>query len=301
MISNPHVDDLHIKIIDSGHKNAVIGTTTIRTSDIMAQPDMEYSCQSFNLKGVTGKEVIKLAASVMCLSKAAPSQETLEDSKPEPLKKKSVVGETEEGNKVPQEELENKTNEDLVFAEQEPADKADLPIPALDQMLASTIAPIAKVSLAKGNELDMDTFLSRETELRQRIVPGVGKIKVTLKFCGVQNELTVIVYEAKGLPGGDLPDPYVKLYLLPERSKKSKRKTDFVKDTVTPVFNETFEYEIPALKIPSHQLEVSVVDRKGVFSRGSTMGRCVIDLDQVMSKEINQKWFDLIEVDEDSD
>jgi len=220
------------------------------------------------------------------------------------LKKKSVVGEAEEGKEVPQEELENKTNEDLVFAEQVPSDRTDLPIPALDQMLASTIAPIAKVSLAQGNELDMDTFLSRETELRQRIVPGVGKIKLTLKFCGVQNELTVIVYEAKGLPGGDLPDPpdpYVKLYLLPDRSKKSKRKTDFIKDTVTPVFNETFEYEIPALKIPEHQLEVSVVDRKGVFSRGSTMGRCVIDLDQVMSKEINQKWFDLIEVDEDSD
>ena len=128
MISNPHVDDLHIKIIDSGHKNAVIGTTTIRTSDIMAQPDMEYSCQSFNLKGVTGKEVIKLAASVMCLSKAAPCQETLEDSKrkesmkkqstvSEPLKKKSVINEAVV-TEVPQEEVENKTNEDLVFAEQ---------------------------------------------------------------------------------------------------------------------------------------------------------------------------------------
>jgi len=305
MISNPHVDDLHIKIIDSGHKNAVIGTTTIRTSDIMAQPDMSYSCQCFNLKGVTGKEVIKLALSVLCLSKAAPSQEESlkkQSTVSEPLKKKSVIDEAVV-TEVPQEELENKTNEDLVFAEQVPADKAVLPIPALDQMLASTIAPIAKISTA-GNELEMDTFLNRETELRQRIVPGVGKIKLTLKFCGVQNELTVIVYEAKGLPGGDLPDPpdpYVKLYLLPDRSKKSKRKTDFIKDTVTPVFNETFEYEIPALKIPSHQLEVSVVDRKGVFSRGSTMGRCVIDLDQVTSKEINQKWFDLIEVDEDSD
>ena len=136
MVSNPHVDDLHIKIIDSGHKNAVIGTTTIRTSDIMAQPDMEYSCQSFNLKGVTGKEVIKLAASVVCLSKAAPCQETLEDSKrkqsmkkqstvselkkssiSEPLKKKSVVGEAV-ATEVPQEEVENKTNEDLVSAEQ---------------------------------------------------------------------------------------------------------------------------------------------------------------------------------------
>ena len=136
MISNPHVDDLHIKIIDSGHKNAVIGTTTIRTSDIMAQPDMEYSCQSFNLKGVTGKEVIKLAASVVCLSKAAPCQETLEYSKrkqsmkkqstvsepkkssiSEPLKKKSVINKAVV-TEVPQEEVENKTNEDLVSAEQ---------------------------------------------------------------------------------------------------------------------------------------------------------------------------------------
>ena len=129
MISNPHVDDLHIKIIDSGHKNAVIGTTTIRTSDIMAQPDMEYSCQSFNLKGVTGKEVIKLALSVVCLSKAAPCQETLEEEKrrkeslkkqstvSEPLKKKSVIDEAVV-TEVPQEEVENKTNEDLVSAEQ---------------------------------------------------------------------------------------------------------------------------------------------------------------------------------------
>ena len=89
----------------------------------------------------------------------------------------------------------------------------------------------------------------------------------------------MILYEATGLPGGDLPDPpdpYVKTYLLPDRCKKSKRKSDAKKDTVTPVWNETFEYEIPAMKLASNQLEVSVVDKKGIFSRRSTMGRCVI-------------------------
>ena len=50
-VGNPHVDDLHIQIIDQGHKNANIGTTTIRTSDIMASPDMEYVCQPFHLRG----------------------------------------------------------------------------------------------------------------------------------------------------------------------------------------------------------------------------------------------------------
>ena len=49
----------------------------------MAQPEMEYPCQSFNLKGAGGKETIKLAASLVCLTKAAPYQdnEKIEDLK----------------------------------------------------------------------------------------------------------------------------------------------------------------------------------------------------------------------------
>lgn len=330
LITNTHVDDLHVKVVDSGHKNAVIGTTTIRISDIMAQPDMEYPCQRFNLKGVGGKEVIKLAASIVCLTKAAPQDnEATEDLKPEPVKKKSSTTEPvsmdQEVKETPQEELENKANEDLASEDKVPESKPEQvtmgmvmsakrvgdqiqsthhsekeSVPALDQMLANTIAPIAQTT---GNEVDLDTFLNREMSLRQRVVPSeIGRVKLTLKF--EQDTLTVILYEATGLPGGDLPDPpdpYVKTYLLPDRSKKSKRKSDAKKDTVTPIWNETFEYEIPAMKMASHQLEVSVVDRKGIFSRRSTMGRCVIDLAEVAYKEINQKWFDLAEVDEDSD
>ena len=104
----------------------------------------------------------------------------------------------------------------------------------------------------------------------------------------------VTVHEAKGLPGGDLPDPpdpYVKMYLLPSRNKKSKRKTEAQKDTVTPIYNEDFDYEMTASKMASEQLEVSVVDRKGIFSRGSTMGRTVIDLDQIVSREVSKTWW----------
>ena len=54
-------------------------------------------------------------------------------------------------------------------------------IPALDQMLANTIAPMAKTS---DCNLDMDTFLNREMTLRQRkVVPSeIGRIKLSLKF-----------------------------------------------------------------------------------------------------------------------
>ena len=116
--------------------------------------------------------------------------------------------------------------------------------------------------------------------------------------------MQVHIHEAKGLPGGDLPDPpdpYVKLYLLPDRPKKSKRKSDAKKDTVTPVYEETFEYEIEASDLSSQQLEVSVIDRKGIFSRGSTMGRVVLELTDIASNDVLNKWFDLIEVEDDSE
>ncbi len=51
-VVNPHSDDLHIRVLDSGHKNAVIGTATLTTSDLMSQSNMEYVKQPFNLKGM---------------------------------------------------------------------------------------------------------------------------------------------------------------------------------------------------------------------------------------------------------
>ena len=118
--------------------------------------------------------------------------------------------------------------------------------------------------------------------------------------------MIVTVHEAKELPGGDLPDPldpYVKMYLLPNREKKSKRKTDAKKDTVTPIFDENFEYEnLPIAKLQQNlKLEVTVWDNKGVFSRGAVMGRVIIELSEIPQKRIDNQWFDLVEVDEDSD
>ncbi|PSN49953.1 hypothetical protein C0J52_18192 [Blattella germanica] len=67
----------------------------------------------------------------------------------------------------------------------------------------------------------------------------------------------------------NIPDPYVKLYLLPERAKDSKRKTETMKDNCNPIYDETFEYVLSQGELNSRQLEVSVVTRKGWFSSQS--------------------------------
>ena len=57
----------------------------------------------------------------------------------------------------------------------------------------------------------------------------------------------------------------MKLYLLPDRSKDSKRKTDVIKDSSDPIYDERFEYEVTANELTERQLEVSVINKKGVF------------------------------------
>ena len=67
----------------------------------------------------------------------------------------------------------------------------------------------------------------------------------------------------------NIPDPYVKLYLLPERNKDSKRKTEAIKDNCNPVYEQQFEYIISPGELSNRQLEVSVATRKKLFSSSS--------------------------------
>ena len=98
LIKNPYIDDLSIKVIDKDE--SVIASTMIRTSDIMAQPEMEYVCQPFQMKGeVGGNPIISMSANVRCLQKVkktnippGPEQSVSKDLLSEQQdKKKSIV------------------------------------------------------------------------------------------------------------------------------------------------------------------------------------------------------------------
>lgn len=63
------------------------------------------------------------------------------------------------------------------------------------------------------------------------------------------NRLTVVVLKARNLPKMDvtgLADPYVKIYLLYNGQRIAKKKTHVKKRTLSPVFNESFVFDIPA-------------------------------------------------------
>ena len=66
-----------------------------------------------------------------------------------------------------------------------------------------------------------------------------------------------------------------------------------VKDSINPVFDETFEYTVAPVDLSSRELEVNIINRKGLFARSPMLGHCQIALGQYDLSVALTQWFDL--------
>lgn len=107
----------------------------------------------------------------------------------------------------------------------------------------------------------------------------------------------IAYYSNLPLPQNDphnIPDPYVKLYLLPDRHKETKRKTAVMKDNCNPAFDEQFEYVVSQGDLNTRILEVSVCTQKGWLSTGSNvMGQLHLKLSEIDVSKAITTWHDL--------
>lgn len=85
--------------------------------------------------------------------------------------------------------------------------------------------------------------------------------------------LNILIFFCSNIPikdPSDVPDPFVILYLLPKRSKETKRKTIVVKNSCDPVYETTFEYgSITPTELRNMELEVTVKTKLTFLSGGS--------------------------------
>lgn len=312
MIVNPDADDLHIRVLDTRKdKDNVLCTAVIRNSNILKEPGMEFPNQPFHLKGGIGNSQIIMAAQIRPLKAAGKSTKPVEppkDSKNE-VETKSPLPTTPDPEPIPAKEDDEKL---INLEEPEPPKPAHRP--SLDSpigaMIANTVTPMVESATTGESKEEVDEMLEPISELRRRgpqtsmSTTGCGKVKVSLIYVQDKGKLKYVIHQAAGLPGSDLPDPpdpYIKIYLLPERSKKTKRKTEVVKDSCNPTYEESFEYEIPLAKLGLSALEITVIDRKGIFARSPLMGRARVELNNPKLMTGYTEWFELEEDDDDSD
>ncbi|XP_069745509.1 synaptotagmin-like protein 5 isoform X2 [Narcine bancroftii] len=121
-----------------------------------------------------------------------------------------------------------------------------------------------------------------------------GEILLGIKYSYKSGALSISVKECRNLALADerkqRTDPYVKMYLLPDKSRQSKRKTKLKSHTINPVFNETLRYVINHTQLETRTLQVSVwhYDR---FGRNSFLGEVEIPFDSWDLEKQIEEWF----------
>ncbi|XP_039074029.1 synaptotagmin-like protein 4 [Hyaena hyaena] len=109
-----------------------------------------------------------------------------------------------------------------------------------------------------------------------------GKIVFSLKYEQQTQTLVIHVKECYQLAYADeakkRSNPYVKTYLLPDKSRQGKRKTSIKRDTINPLYDETLRYEIPESLLAQRTLQFSVWHH-GRFGRNTFLGEAEVQMD----------------------
>ncbi|KAM3934961.1 synaptotagmin-like protein 5 isoform 2-T2 [Leptodactylus fuscus] len=109
-----------------------------------------------------------------------------------------------------------------------------------------------------------------------------GEIILNLNYSYKTGALNVLVKSCRNLAVADekknRTDPYVKAYLLPDKSRQSKRKTKIKTNTANPEFNEVLKYVISHTQLETRTLQLSVWHNDR-FGRNSFLGEVNIPLD----------------------
>ncbi|CAL8324778.1 unnamed protein product [Gadus morhua 'NCC'] len=140
------------------------------------------------------------------------------------------------------------------------------------------------------DEGDKETGLS---DAKPEELEKLGRLHFSLDYNFPENSLVVGILQADQLPAMDVggsSDPYVKLFLLPDKKKKFETKVH--RKTLEPDFNETFTFKIPYTELGGKTLVMTVYDFDR-FSKHDAIGAVRVPMSSLDFSHSLQEWRDL--------
>ncbi|XP_039511979.1 synaptotagmin-like protein 5 isoform X1 [Pimephales promelas] len=123
-----------------------------------------------------------------------------------------------------------------------------------------------------------------------------GEILLNISYSYKTGALNVLVRECRCLATGDerrqRTDAYIKTYLLPDKSRQSKRKTSIKSNTTNPVFNENLRYVVSHSQLETRTLQVSVWHHDR-FGHNNFLGETELSFDSWEFDTQIEEWFSL--------
>uniref|UniRef100_A0A9J8D2F2 Regulating synaptic membrane exocytosis 2 n=1 Tax=Cyprinus carpio carpio TaxID=630221 RepID=A0A9J8D2F2_CYPCA len=187
------------------------------------------------------------------------------------------------------------------------------PEPQVELVVSRPIGDIPRIPESTHAQLESSSssFESQKMErpsisVTSPMSPGVlrdapqylsGQLTVKLWYDKVGHQLIVTILGAKDLPSredGRPRNPYVKIYFLPDRSDKSKRRTKTVKKSLEPKWNQTFMYSpVHRREFRERMLEITLWDQARVREEESEfLGEILIELETALLDD-EPHWYKL--------
>ncbi|KAJ8011869.1 hypothetical protein DPEC_G00062760 [Dallia pectoralis] len=321
LIHNPKNQELEIEVKDEKHECS-LGTLNVPMESLLEAEDMTLH-QRFPLKNSapTCTVKMKMALRVLCVedlsvssqASAAPVNEKSSSSNPAPQKKPSA-SEPPKPNPVPGSERPRSmaaSTQDLQMkrGEDEPGGHVGMALAEAGRSTSNLAISDTQKHLAhRGSSHSIASDISNPyatQELQQKLRDlqngsvgnfPLGEVQLTIRHSSQRNKLIVVVHACRKLIEftDHLSDPYVRLYLLPDKRRSGRRKTHTLKKTLNPVFDQTFEFSVSIVELHRRTLDVAVKNGGNVFSKHKgLLGKVLVDLTyDDMAKGWTQ-WYEL--------
>ncbi|XP_068529560.1 extended synaptotagmin-2 isoform X2 [Anas acuta] len=326
-VHNPKRQDLEVEVRDEQHQCS-LGNLKLPLSQLLESEDLTMH-QRFHLSnsGPNSTIYMKIALRVLSLEKQArspdhqhsaqvkrpsvskdarkssfkpqvPVSPPLDSNKPVPSspvtdsdKKTDVAEKSQPPNASPQWPTDLSRSSSSLHASNFNYSPSHLSVKEPTPSIASDISlPIATQELRQRlRQLENGTTLGQSP---------LGQIQLTIRHSSQRNKLIVVVHSCRNLIAfsEEGSDPYVRMYLLPDKRRSGRRKTHVSKKTLNPVFDQIFDFSVSLPEVQRRTLDVAVKNSGGFLSKDKgLLGKVLIPLaSEELAKGWTQ-WYDLTE------
>ncbi|XP_069367645.1 extended synaptotagmin-2-A-like isoform X3 [Paralichthys olivaceus] len=179
---------------------------------------------------------------------------------------------------------------------------SNLAISGSQQYLAGGKEPTPSIASDISNPYATQELQQRLHLLQNGSGPSyfpLGEVQLTVRHSSQRNKLIVVVHACRNLIAftDQGSDPYVRLYLLPDKRRSGRRKTHTFKKTLNPVYDQTFEFSVSLVELHRRTLDVAVKNSGGLLSKHKgLLGKVLVDLTH---DDITKGWTQWYELSED--
>ncbi|KAK5897743.1 hypothetical protein CgunFtcFv8_015221 [Champsocephalus gunnari] len=312
-IHNPKRQELELEVKDDKHK-CTLGNLTVPLSSLLTEENMTLT-QSFPLKNSGPSSTIKLRMALRILSlekqvssdlpssvqvrkSSVPQPKT---SKPTPSPRRSASHSQLSPPTPPTPPPPTQSISSLTLQHRDGEPYSSSPLRSSNNNQKPLSHKDSTASLASDISLPFATLelQQRLRQLQNGSAPGqflLGEVQLTVRHSSQRNRLIVVLHACRNLIAftKDGSDPFIRLYLLPDKSRTGRRKTSTMKRTLNPVYDQTFEFSVSMVELHRRTLDVAVKNGGSILSKHKGfLGKVLVDLSgEDISKGWTQ-WYDL--------